>query len=182
MSEPIKILNNFLSPEHCQELITHYYDKVSRSVVIDTTISYTDSSRTSSSYFIPDTDEIIIELKKKTADFLKIPVENIEGIQFLRYKKGEKYNYHYDFFPENITNQRVHTILVYLNTLEESDGGATSFFHYKQKFIPKEGQGIWFKNINEDGTVNRESLHSGEEIKTDVIKYALNIWTRQHKY
>jgi prolyl 4-hydroxylase len=72
---------------------------------------------------------------------------------------------------------------VYLNTLDIADGGATSFFHYKKKVTPKKGQAVWFKNMNDDGTLNTLSLHSGEEILTDgVIKYALNIWTRQTKF
>ena len=36
--------------------------------------------------------------------------------------------------------------------------------------------------MDEKGVIY-DSLHAGEEIlKDDVVKYALNIWTRQYKY
>ena len=138
-----------------------------------------DTSRTSSTYFIPDSDPIIGELKEKVASFLKINRNQIEGIQFLRYLYGERYLYHHDYLPGNPPNQRVHTIIVYLNDLAEGDGGENSFFHYKMKVKPKVGMGVWFRNMTEEGSLISESLHSGEPIlKEGVVKYALNIWTR----
>jgi DNA-binding GntR family transcriptional regulator len=61
-----------------------------------------DLSRTSSSYYIPNTDPAIPELKQKVAAFLNIDVKQIEPIQFLRYLHGEKYNYHHDYLPESL--------------------------------------------------------------------------------
>jgi prolyl 4-hydroxylase len=177
---PIKVFNAFLSDEDCDHLINTYKDKVSQSLVVG---NLPHPSRTSSSYFLPQTDPVISQLRTKVAKVLDAPIENIEPIQFLRYRKGELYKYHHDFLKgDNITNQRVHTILVYLNTLQPEDGGATSFFHYKQKISPKKGAAVWFRNMNEEGKVIEESLHAGEEILTDTVKYALNIWTREHKY
>ena len=183
MSDSVKTIDNFLTKEQCTYLINKYKNNVVRSTVISTdNKSFIDNSRTSSTYYIPDSDNVIIEIKKKVSNFLNIPIENIEGIQFLRYMKGEQYKYHYDYLLNKPQNQRVHTILVYLNDLEVSDGGATSFYYYKMKVNPKEGMGVWFRNMAEDGTLITESLHSGEEILSDnVIKYALNIWTRQYK-
>jgi prolyl 4-hydroxylase len=115
---------------------------------------------------------------------LEIPRENIETLQFLRYQKGEKYAYHHDFLSgDNVQNQRVFTVLIYLNTLSPHDGGATSFFHYKKKVIPAKGMAVLFRNLNEDGTKNTNSLHSGEEILSDnTVKYAINVWTRQKRF
>lgn len=185
MSEtPVKILDNFLSHEHCQELINRYKDKVTRSIVVDisTRVHKTDSSRTSSTYYIPDSDQIIRGLKEKVASFLEIDTNQIEGIQFLRYLYGEKYIYHHDYLPGNPLNQRIHTIIVYLNDLLDGEGGETSFFHYKLKVKPKEGTAVWFRNMADDGSLIQKSLHSGEPIlKKDTVKYALNIWTKQYK-
>jgi prolyl 4-hydroxylase len=181
---PVKILDNFLSHEQCQELINCYKDKVARSTIVDssTQAHKPDSSRTSSTYYIPDSDQIIRGLKEKVADFLKININQIEGIQFLRYLYGEKYSYHHDYLPGNPSNQRVHTIIVYLNDLLDGAGGETSFFHYKLKVKPKEGTGVWFRNMDNNGNLVKESLHSGEPIlQKNAIKYALNIWTRQNK-
>lgn len=181
MYEPV-LLENFLSPEICQKLIDLYKDKVIQSTVVDnsTKQNVKDTSRSSSTYFIPDSDPTIMELKEKVAVFLKINKSQIEGIQFLRYLYGERYLYHHDYIPGNPPNQRVHTIIVYLNDLVDGDGGETSFYHYKIKVKPKVGMGVWFRNMTEDGKLINESLHSGEPIlKEGVVKYALNIWTRQ---
>jgi prolyl 4-hydroxylase len=178
---PLVIIENFISEEDCDYLINTYKDKVVSSTVVGGSVH---EARTSSTYFLPQDDKVIAKLRTKVAEYLKIPVENIEPIQFLRYKKGERYKYHHDFFKgENIGNQRVHTIIAYLNTLQPEDGGATSFWHYKQNIVPVKTNAVWFKNLNADGTGNLNSLHSGEEIlKEDAVKYALNIWTRQSKY
>lgn len=185
MNYPIKILENFLSSEDCKYLIQTYKDKTNRSKVLinindDKTMSDIHKARTSSTYFIPKTDKVITELRKKVSNMLEVDSNNIEGIQFLKYVKGERYLYHHDFLKcVNITNQRVNTIILYLNDLEEEDGGATSFYYHKMKVIPKEGKAVWFKNCDDDGKLINESLHAGEEILTDKVKYALNIWVRQ---
>jgi prolyl 4-hydroxylase len=183
MDEPVKIIENFLSPEDCKYLINTYDSKVFKSrVVINDEVPHSSEhpSRTSSTCFIPRTDRVIINLRKKVSEFLNVNPNNIEGIQFLRYKKGEKYKWHHDFLKSpTVTNQRTDTILVYLNDLTEEDGGETAFFYYKKKVTPKEGRAVWFKNCDNEAKLIKESLHAGEEIKTDVTKYALNIWIRQ---
>lgn len=178
----IVILEDFITHDDCQHLINTYDSKVSRSTVTGAVSVH--ESRTSSTYYMPGTDIVVKKLKQKTAELLNIPEENIEGLQFLRYLHGERYKYHYDYLSgDNVKNQRVHTVLVYLNTLEPEDGGATSFWHYKKKVSPKEGRAVWFRNMNSDGTLNSQSMHSGEEIlKEGVVKYAINIWTRQTKW
>jgi prolyl 4-hydroxylase len=180
-NESIITFDDFLTKDECDYLIQSFNDKVSKSTVVGGQVH---SSRTSSTFYIPGTDPTIKSIRAKTAKLLNIPEENIEPIQFLRYLKGERYLYHHDYLAgNNIPNQRVHTLIVYLNTLAPEDGGATSFFHYKTKVVPKMGTAVWFKNMNDDGTLNTNSLHAGEEIlKDNVIKYALNIWTRQSKY
>ncbi len=177
----VVIIDNFISDEDCDYLIKTYDGKVFKSLVVGGKIH---ESRTSSSFYIPSSDSVASKLRAKTADFLKIPIKNIETLQFLRYVKGEKYTYHHDLLSgDNVPNQRVHTIIVYLNTLQPEDGGATSFFHYKLKVTPKKGSAVWFKNLNDDGTPNTNSLHAGEEILNDgAVKYALNIWTRQKTF
>jgi prolyl 4-hydroxylase len=177
---PLRLFDTFISDEDCDYLINTYKDKVIQSLVVG---NLPHSSRTSSSYYVPNNDPVISRLRIKVAKVLDVPIENIEPIQFLRYRKGELYKYHHDFLKgDSIPNQRVHTVLVYLNTLQPEDGGATSFFHYNQKISPKKAMAVWFRNINDDGKIIEESLHAGEEILTDTVKYALNIWTREHKY
>jgi prolyl 4-hydroxylase len=183
MEPAVKQLENFLSPEDCAYLIETYDSKVvsSRVVTVNQDGSQTietHASRTSSTCFLPNGDKVIAPLRTKVGDFLKVNTNTIEAIQFLKYKKGERYVWHHDYL-RGAANQRTDTILVYLNDLAETDGGATAFFHHKLKVYPKRGNAIWFKNCDAEGNLLDESLHAGEEILTDATKYALNIWVRQ---
>ena len=182
--KPVTI-QQFINHDDCQYLINTYNDKLHHSYTLNssTNTSEIHPSRTSSSFYLPDHDNVVQSIKLKTADYLNIPITHIEPLQLLRYMKGERYLYHHDYLKsDTVTNQRVHTVLLYLNTLQPSDGGATSFFHHSLKIYPIEGNAVWFRNMNKDGKVLDTSLHSGEEIHTDAIKYAINIWIRQHPY
>jgi prolyl 4-hydroxylase len=183
---PVKILENYLSATDCAYLIQKYKDNVTASTVVDPangTQFYKDPSRSSSSFFLPNSDPVVAALRKKIAEMLGCPEENFEGFQFLCYKKGERYNWHHDYFKDPaLPYQRLHTILIYLNELSINDGGATGFWHYNIKVYPKTGRAVYFRNAHDDGTVIPETMHSGEEILTDVTKYALNIWVRNKKF
>lgn len=181
-TQPVKIIENFVSADDCKYLIETYDQKVIPSKVVSDTNSSAElhPSRTSSTFFIPDDDPVIVQLRKKASELVLKDEKNIEGIQFLKYKKGERFLFHHDFLKTvNLQNQRVDTIIVYLNDLDETDGGATAFFHYQMRVRPQKGRAVWFKNCDEKGNLINESLHAGEEILTDTIKYALNIWIRQ---
>lgn len=183
MTDPVQIIEDFLTAEQCTYIINTFKDNLVPSLVIsDGRPSYKHSSRTSSTYFLPNADPIVSTIRQKASEFLNVPLDRFEGLQLLRYQKGERYLYHHDYLSGNPANQRVHTIIVYLNDLTEEDGGATSFFYYKQKVVPKLGRGVWFRNMDDDGKLIQESMHAGEEIKTDAVKYAINIWTRQFRW
>lgn len=181
MSLPV-IIDNFLTDDECNYFIEKYDKYMARSRVIENGIIKEMQARTSSTYFMPNSDEFVNKLRQKAADYLKISTKQIEPLQLLRYKYGEKYSYHNDYLSgDNITNQRVHTILVYLNDLTKEEGGATSFYHHNLKIQPKKCTAVWFRNMTEDGKLETKSLHAGEPIlKEETVKYAINIWTRQY--
>jgi prolyl 4-hydroxylase len=180
LEEPCKIMEGFLDPEKCRYLIDTYKDQCKRSTVVDGAgKDIVDAARTSSTYFMPDNDPVIVELRQKAAAMAGVPENNVEGLQLVRYAKGEQYKFHYDYFDAIRDNQRVHTFLVYLNDLELEDGGSTIFKRYKIKVYPRTGRCVWFRNMIDD-ELNEMSLHSGEEVLSDEkIKYAVNIWIRQ---
>ena len=179
LDEPCKIMEGFLDPDKCTHLIETYKDQCKRSTVVDGAgKDVVDAARTSTTYFMPDDDPVVVELRQKAAAKAGVPEYNVEGLQLVRYEKGEQYKFHYDYFDAIKNNQRVHTFLVYLNDLELEDGGSTIFKLYKLKVYPRTGRCVWFRNMI-DGKVNEMSLHSGEEVQTDKIKYAVNIWIRE---
>ncbi|URD93368.1 P4Hc [Musa troglodytarum] len=88
--------------------------------------------RTSSGMFLSSKFRqipIIKAIEKRIAVFSQIPTENGEAIQVLRYETNQYYTWHHDYFsdPFNLKKggQRVATMLMYLNDVDE--GGETIF-------------------------------------------------------
>jgi prolyl 4-hydroxylase len=177
--EPCKIMEGFLEPEKCQYIVDTYKDRCKRSTVVDASgKDVVDPARTSSTYFMPNDDPVIVELRRKAAAMAGVPESHVEGLQLVRYAKGEQYKFHFDYFDAIRHNQREHTFLVYLNEFGLEEGGSTIFKNYGIKVYPKQGRCVWFRNMI-DGKLNPKSLHSGEEVLSDKIKYAINIWIRE---
>lgn len=144
-----------------------------------------DESRTSSSCFITGNNEknnIITSIKQKASQLSGLPTENIEGLQVVKYQPGQQYKSHYDWFEkghfdEKIGNRKA-TFFCYLN--DDFDGGETFFpkMNYKKK--GRKGSALFWKNINDSGDVDRNTLHAGLPVNSGT-KYGLNIWIRENK-
>ena len=131
MTSPVQVMDDFLSEEQCRHIIdTYKIHLIPSRVVQDGIRAEEHPSRTSSTFYLPSTDPVIAAIREKVAEFLNISIVQIESLQLLRYRKGERYLYHHDYLAGNPANQRVHTIITYLNDMTEEDGGATRFFHY----------------------------------------------------
>jgi len=114
--------------------------------------------------------------------------DNMEQIQFLRYKPGEYFQSHYDYFsPERSDSadqlrkggQRVCSLFVFLNTIPTGAGGETHFTKLGLKFRPVCGRAIFWWNVLPDGTEDQRTMHQGLPPTCD-LKYALNIWFREN--
>lgn len=168
-----------MDSEKCQYLIDTYKDKCKRSTVVDGNgKDVIDPARTSTTFFMPNDDPVIVEIRRKAAAMAGVPESHVEGLQLVRYAKGEQYKFHYDYFDAIRHNQREHTFLVYLNDLDLQEGGSTIFKNYGVKVYPRAGRCVWFRNML-DGKVNPKSLHAGEEVLSDKVKYAVNVWIRE---
>ena len=192
---PINIIDNFISLNDCDELI-----KMSEGRFIDSILgkaSYKDNKvRTSKSLFFKKSEnDLIKKIENKVSKLLNVNQNQIERIQMTKYNKNDLYIAHYDFFAskeekENFKeNDRIQTIIVYLNDLDELDGGATYFPYHKIRIYPSKSRAIHFinrykndnnhqiyKEPNYHPYYNLMSLHTGEPILTDKTKYILNIW------
>lgn len=180
----IKKYNNLLSDIECDYLIN-----ITKKNMFDSTLLNTDGSnfidkniRSSRNYYFKKNEnQIIGKIENIISKELNIPIENIEPIQLTEYQKNQQYIPHYDFILDE-KNQRTHTFIIYLNTLEENDGGATNFTLYKEKIYPKKGNAICFNNIDAFNRLNLMSLHGGDIVKSDNVKYILSIWIRKERY
>jgi prolyl 4-hydroxylase len=179
--QPIKVFDNFISANDCDELLKLTEGRFKDSSVYTHDKGFIDKSARSSSnaFFKKSENELIKKIENKVIDMLNIKLEQLEPLQIVKYEKGQQYKYHYDFFDETVNQkQRLHTFLVYLNDLTETDGGATHFPLFKCRFFPFKTRAIYWENIDINGNLNKLSLHAGEPILTDNIKYVLTIWTR----
>ncbi len=172
-------MDAFLDGDKCQYIIDTYNAKCKRSTVVNAAgHDVVDPARTSSTFFMPNDDPVIAHIRQRCAAMAGVPESHVEGLQLVRYAKGEQYKFHFDHFDAIRHNQREHTFLVYLNDFNIDEGGATIFKTYGIKVYPRQGRCIWFRNMI-DGKVNEKSLHAGEEVLSDRIKYAVNVWIRE---
>jgi len=129
---------------------------------------------------------IFSNIEKRAANFSNVNINQVEGIHGIIYRKNEYFKEHLDTFnngSEYLTNggNRIATIFVYLNTLENEDGGCTNFIKLKHKIKPVKNDAIYFENIK-NGIPDNRLFHEGESVLTDKLKYGLNIWIREGIY
>ncbi|XBJ11169.1 probable prolyl 4-hydroxylase 4 isoform X2 [Aegilops tauschii subsp. strangulata] len=190
---------HFLTDDEANHLVSLARAELKRSAVADDTSGKSKLSevRTSSGTFISKgQDPIVAGIEDKIAAWTFLPKENGEDMQVLRYKRGEKYEPHHDFFTDSVNTirggHRVATVLLYLTDVAE--GGETVFplakarkgSHHKdlsecaQKGLavkPRKGDALLFFNLRPDAETDPSSLHGGcEVIKGE--KWSATKWIR----
>ena len=127
-----QVYHNFLTPEECDHLVEMARPRMSVASVVDkkTGASKPSDVRTSTGHFIRRAEDAVVRrIEERIAAFAMVPVDHGEGIQILRYERGQKYDPHFDYFTddENVKHggQRVATVLMYLSDVER--GGETVF-------------------------------------------------------
>lgn len=101
--------------------------------------------------------------------------EQGEPLQVLRYREGQEYKPHTDAIP-GLENQRVMTMLVYLN--EDFEGGETDFPELGITIRPRRGEGLLFRNVDDEGRPDPSLLHAGVPVRTGV-KLLASRWIRE---
>lgn len=184
----VKLYNNFITPEEAKHLIKLAKERLTRSTVQIKGAKVVDTQRTSSSAHLKKSeDEIVKAIEARACALVNCVESHIEPLQIVHYSKGQKYSIHYDYFSkaelEHQSGQRVHTFLVYLNTVSEQDGGTTIFPELYLDVVPTQGTALYFRDTDEQGNVQPKTLHGGSEITTNgVEKWACNIWIRDKPY
>ena len=97
---------------------------------------------------------------RRIARIAGAPVSHAEPLGVLRYGLGQEYRPHYDYYSDDRHQaQRVATVFVYLNSVEE--GGGTDFPHIGMTVEPERGKAVKFLNCDASGQPNPETLHAG---------------------
>lgn len=191
---------NFLSEDECIKIIDMAKSRLSAAGGFDmakgqTTI--TDYRKTDICFFGIKENPFISVLEGRISKLTGIPIENGEGLQYGRYRKGCYYKEHYDFADpkwgggvNNFLNrggQRIVTVLIYLNTIPEGVGGQTYFMDHKPplSFTPKQGMALVFYNVNTEdhNSCDYTTKHAATEITADNIeKHIVTKWFRQNTF
>ena len=188
-------INKLLSDDEIEEILELARGKFEKSnIVVDGELTYNTRQRNSSTAYLfrdgmPDRYAKNIERMIRRICYLTNCDRSQLEIMCVRYKKGEKFGKHVDYFEDHELGKldnagnRIATFFVYLNTLEKEDGGETEFTKVGIKSRPKKGDAVFFLNKNfETGEMVPLTEHQGNPVLTDTVKYGLNIWVRSSSF
>ena len=187
----VLVLDNVLSSDECDTLVSLAQVKLKRSTVVDpaTGKEINIAERSSSgTFFAVNETPFIARLDQRIGEIMGRPVENGEGLQILHYRKGGEYRPHFDYFPPDDPGsqahlkrggQRVSTMVIYLSAVE--DGGGTNFPEIGLTVIPKKGSAVYFEYCNQAGAIDPLTLHAGMPVLAGE-KWIATKWVRQSRY
>jgi prolyl 4-hydroxylase len=133
-------------------------------------------------------DHVLEALERCISRVSGMPALNGEFLQILRYRPGEEFKPHVDYFNESGAGayqsladggQRAQTVLIYLN--EEYAGGSTCFPELQLNIKARRGDVLHFHNLGADGLGHRDSLHAGMPVMAGE-KWILSQWIRSESY
>lgn len=183
----LNIEDNFLTREECNKIIKVAEPLLERSSVMgEVKGSKVHEARTSHGCKIEITGsikDIILKIQEKVVEVTRLPIENQEPPQVLKYGMGEKYDAHYDFINEDHEEfdrggQRLYSFYVYLSDIK---GGGETYFHNKNiKIEPKAGKIAWWNNTYKGHNVH-DSMHQALPVEKGT-KWGMTIWVRENKF
>ncbi|SEO80475.1 2OG-Fe(II) oxygenase [Paenibacillus sp. OV219] len=180
IDEPlIMILENVLSHEECDVLIALAENRLQRAKIGKSHVQ-SDIRTSSSMFFEENENECIHKVETRVSELMNIPVSHAEPLQILHYKSGEEYHPHFDYFTSgNVVNNRISTMVMYLNDVEE--GGETYFPSLRFAVTPKKGSAVYFEYFYNDHHLNELTLHAGNPV---VIggKWVATQWMRRQSH
>lgn len=143
------IVDNIITEQEAKHIINkssmYFNDSRILGDTLDTTI------RKSKSTWLYKDDPIIMKIMVKISGIVKLPIENAEALQVVKYEPSGYYNEHHDsccdghhLCTEFIKRggQRIKTVLIYLN--DEFTEGATNFPVLNKKFKPPKYSAVVF--------------------------------------
>ncbi len=188
----IRKLPGVIHPLVLDTLINLAAPLVQRSQIVDAQTGEVraDPMRTSSHVTLSPRqhDHVLEALERCISRVSGMPALNGEFLQILRYRPGEEFRPHVDYFNESGAGayqsladggQRAQTVLTYLN--DDYRGGSTCFPALQLTINARRGDMLHFHNLGADGLGHRDSLHAGMPV-TAREKWLLSQWIRRESY
>ena len=179
-------LENFITDAEAEHLKRIAANKLERSRVGIEGGGIEDSRTSSSAMFHNRYDDTIQLITTRATDMVGYPFFQAEGLQVVRYQKGEEFKPHLDAYTDDQKkemsgSQRVMTFFIYLNDVKQSDGGETEFPKLSLKVKPKKNSAVFWVNLDKDGKNDERMLHAGLPPKSGE-KWGANLWVLSKPY
>jgi prolyl 4-hydroxylase len=178
------IINNIINEQEANHIINKSSMQLHDSLILGETLDT--KIRKSKSTWLYKDDPIVMKIMIKIANIVKLPIENAEALQVVKYDPNGYYNEHHDsccdgheLCTEFIKRggQRIKTILIYLN--DEFTEGATNFPVLNKKFKPPKYSAVIFNPLaTNSNKCHPKALHAGLPVKSGT-KYVANLWFRE---
>jgi prolyl 4-hydroxylase len=182
----LRVLENILSAEECDELIELARPRLQRALTVDSEGRHqVDQRRTSEGMFFTLNEVPLVgRIEQRLATLLGVPASHGEGLQILHYLPGQEYEPHFDWFdPEQpgygaitaVGGQRIASVVMYLNT--PAQGGGTAFPEIGLTVTARRGAAVYFAYEGGD----QSSLHAGLPVLQGE-KWIATKWLRERPY
>ena len=178
----VSVMENFCTQQEANMLIRKAADKLRPSgITIEGSASITDYrvSDTASVFDFETKDTELLPFLERGAMLLGLPYANVESVNVTRYREGGYYRGHDDAYP-GVYGDRLYTILVFLNTVPEENGGGTMFSKLRIAAQPKACRAISWINRDADGSNHDESNHAALPVIGDAEKWVIQLWYRSY--
>lgn len=139
-------------------------------------------------------DALVLELRQRAAAMVGLPTHTCESLHCVRYADDESHKDHYDYVQEVdvrwamdhtephmdsllMGGQRHTTVLLYLTSLDEGEGGETFFEHLNARVRPQMGAALIWPNVGRDGKPDPRTKHTSLPLNAEE-KLVANLWLR----
>lgn len=180
------LFENYLSDEECETLMRLIDADLRPSTLLASTND--PEFRTSESCDLDRWSPEVQAVDERIANLLGVPPETAETMQGQRYRPGQQFKAHCDYFHQSEAywpamqesgGQRTFTAMAYLNDVEE--GGATWFPRAGIRVAPRKGLLLIWNNMLPDGAPNPATLHEGMRVMAGT-KYVITKWFRERTW
>eukprot|EP01061_Rhynchopus_euleeides_P005695 TRINITY_DN14898_c0_g1_i2.p1 TRINITY_DN14898_c0_g1~~TRINITY_DN14898_c0_g1_i2.p1 ORF type:complete len:300 (+),score=99.92 TRINITY_DN14898_c0_g1_i2:994-1893(+) len=181
----VLVFDSFLKDGEAEQLISLAEKKLTRSrIVARNSGGKVADVRTSEGAFLTDGSHVVRVLKNRVSQAALLPVAHLESVQILRYRPGQRYRMHPDFFvgkkKEKVGHlgQRVATLLTWINDVAQ--GGETKFnADPPLQLSPKKNRAVLFYSVDAEGKEDYASMHEGRPPEGNSTKWVAVFWMRR---
>ena len=184
----LRVFDALLTTDECEYLMemAALQLRPSHTVHPHTGAPVRNTMRTSFGYSFHPTEEdfVIHAIKHKLARIAGLDVASAEPFAMLRYENGQEYKEHFDFINpdsgeagQEIAQRGQRTTTAFFYLTDVARGGETAFPRHDVQVAPKQGRALVFRNLNEDGSPDLDSLHASLPV-VDGEKWIATLWFR----